>query len=557
MNSKQKHINEAKNIVYDYIESVNNGKRKAGKWEIKAIERYLNDKKNGHKRGLVFDEWAAVKIIIFFRYLNHFKGEYAGKPFNLPGWQAFIVWNLFGWKNESKNTRRFNESYIEVAKKNGKSTFAAGIEFAMLLADNESAPEIYSAATTRDQAKIVFDTAVNIAKRSPKIYDKVEIWKNSITQESNAGLIQPVSSEAGTVEGKNSHCAVIDEYHIHKTSEVKDNLRSGMAGRKQPLLFTITTAGYNRYLPCYRKRNIIQQILQGQIHDDSQFGIIFTIDDNDEWDDPDMFEKANPNLGASPNKEFLLKELKSAKVESGEKEVSFKTKHLNMWVDASKVWISDDLWMQNADPLPMQELEGATAYAGLDLSSTRDITAYVLIFDFPQKLYILPFFWIPEMNYMDRVKKDNVNYDIWVKKGLIKTTPGNAIDYEYLERDILEINKKYNIRETAYDPWGGASIVPKLINEGMPMHPFRQGFLSMSDPTKNLEVKALRKELAHGGNEVLRWMCSNIELKKDPAGNIKIDKEKSMDKVDGMVALVMALGQLQKSIDIEPDLEIW
>ena len=438
MTRKEIVINEAIERVDSYINAVITGDRMAGELEIKAVERYLHDIKTGHKRPdndkIYFDTNAAVKAILFFNYLNHFKGTFAGKPFVLPGWQAFIIWSLFGWKRSNTEKRRFTEAYIEVAKKNGKSTFAAGIQLYMLIADNESAPEIYSAATTRDQASIVFETAKEIVRRSPKIKEKVEIWKHSLVYNDIAGTIKPVSSQAGTVEGKNSHFAVIDEYHLHKTSEVKDNLRSGMAGRTQPLLFTITTAGYNRYLPCYRKREIGKKILSGQIIDDSQFIMIYTIDDGDEWDNPKVFAKANPNLGASPDLEFLMTELKTAKNEGGEKEVSFKTKHLNKWVDAAKVWIPDSVWMNgNKGPIEEEELLGAKCYAGLDLSSVRDITAYILVFPFPDRYIILSYFWMPEMNYEERVKRDGVNYDIWIKKGLIKVTPGNAIDYDKLE----------------------------------------------------------------------------------------------------------------------------
>ena len=559
--ANEKQINEVKSRVFEYVEAVETGTRKAGKLEKLAIKRFKNDLATGatwsDDEKIYFDTDAATKAVLFFNHLRHFKGEFAGRPFILPGWQAFIIYNLFGWKKASNGKRRFNEAYIEVSKKNGKSTFAAGVQLLMLLMDGEAGAEIYSAASSRKQAGIVLDTAIEIAKKSPQIKKRVGILAKAITVEETASFIQAVSSEADNIEGNNTHCAIIDEYHVHKTSEVKDNLRSGMAGRAQPLMLTITTAGFNRFGPCYLKRQTSVKILEGIIKDESQFIIIYTIDEGDEWTDPENFEKANPNLGANPSLEFLKGELKTALNEGGTKETNFKTKHLNVWTDAASVWIQAATWNQGAAPLPMEELEGAQCFGGLDLSSVRDLTAYVLYFPFDEnKNYILPFFWMPELNYEERVKKDNVNYNIWIDQGFIRTTPGNAIDYDFILADILAINEKYNVKKVAFDRWNSASIVPKLINEGVNLEQFGQGFGSMNGPTKELEAKVLRGEIIHGGNPVLAWMCSNVEIEKNPAGDIKINKKKSAEKVDGMVSLVMALAMASQEPEEVPGVTI-
>lgn len=559
---KEKIIKEIQERVDGYVEAVQTGARLAGELEKLAIQRYLDDLATGHKRPIeeriYFDTDSAAKAVNFFSYLRFFEGSLAGQPFVLPPWQAFIIWNIFGWKSHATEKRRFTEAYIEIAKKNGKSTFAAGIQLMMLITDNEPGAQIFSAAATRYQASIVLRAAIEIAKKSPKILERVKIWTNSIVVESSASFIQAVSSEANNVEGKHAHCSIIDEYHVHKTSDVKDNLRSGMGSRSQPLEFVITTAGYNKLGPCYRKRGVCVKILKRQLIDESQFVMIYTTDEGDEWDNPEVWEKSNPNLGINPNIKFLKDELKKAQNEGGEKEVSFKTKHLNMWVDAAKVWIQDAIWMLgNQGPLPMDELATAEAFAGLDLASVRDITSYVLTFKFPETTYILPFFWMPELNYQERVKKDGVNYDIWIKAGLMRVTPGNAIDIEYIKRDILQINQDFNIKKTAYDRWGSAALIAALVEEGLNIEEFGQGYGSMSAPTKKMEAMALRGEFSHAGNPILRWMCSNIMISTNPAGDIKIDKSKCAEKVDGMVALVMALGVSEQPEDDEGSVDVW
>lgn len=526
-----------------YAYDVLNGEILVCRFVMLAVQRHFADLKNGHKRELYFDEAAAWRAINFFKFLKHSKGEFAGKPFELSPWQQFIVWVLFGWLRED-GTRRFRYGYTEISRKNGKTTFAAGIGLYMMLGDKESGAEVYSAATTRDQAKICFEEAQRMVSKSG-LKQYATVYKHNIHSTGTASKFEPLSSDADSLDGLNPHCAVIDEYHAHKDAEIYNVMKSAMGARTQPLQFIITTAGFNKFGPCYQLRKTLLEILEGKKEDDAFFAMVYTLDEDDDWTDETVWIKANPNLHYIPTMlNYLKQECKQA-INNVSEEVNFKTKNLNVWTDASKTWLADAVWMQGKDEVDPFELAGRECYAGLDLASTRDITAFVLFFpaEDGESFMILPFFWIPEMSYQERVKKDGVNYDAWIKEGFIRTTPGNTTDYDQVKADIIALGAQYQIKSIAFDRWNSSQLVNQLVDEGATLSPFGQGFVSMNAPTKELEKMVYEGKLQHGGNPVLRWMCGNIEIKRDPAGNIKIDKGKSSEKVDGMVALVMAIGE--------------
>jgi phage terminase large subunit-like protein len=533
-----------------YANDITEGRILACKWVKLACQRHLTDLKEGAARGLHFDETAATRAINFIQLLRHIKGKWANekKTITLEPWQQFIIANIFGWK-KANGKRRFRYGYTEVPRKNGKTALAAGIANYMLVADNESGSEVYTAATTRDQAKECFTAAKAMMKKlrldSPKMGKLVTVYEHNVHILSNSSKMEAVSSDADTLDGKNPHCAIIDEYHAHKTDDVYNVMKSGMGAREQPLQFTITTAGFNKLSPCYALRKNCLDLLEGIKEDDSTFCIIYTLDKEDEedWSNPLNWSKANPNYGVSVYPDYIKEECTQA-INMPSQQVNFLTKNLNVWTDAAEVWIPDTKWMAGAEESP--DLAGRTFYGGLDLASTSDITAFVKLFPPTEEdgLYdVVCRFWIPEETVYHRSKKDGVPYLEWMRQGYIEATPGNVTDYAYIRHAILEDCESFNAAKIAYDRWNSSQLVNELVDEGLPMSPFGQGFASMSAPTKQIERLALMGKLRHGGNPVLRWMCRNVEIQRNPAGDLKMDKGKSKEKIDGMIGLAMCMGE--------------
>ena len=438
-------------------------------------------------------------------------------------------------------TRRFRYAYVEIARKNGKTALSAGIGLYMLFADGESRPEVYSAATVKDQARICFSDAVEIVKATD-LKNYLTPYRNSIVYELKGGMMKPLSSDYGTHDGLNPSCGIIDEFHAHKDSGMFDVIKSAFGARKQPLMFIITTAGFNKAGACYAYRDNVIKILRGINEDDTLFGIIYTMDANEEWDNPQMWIKSNPNLGVSLFPNYLEDQVNDAK-NRPEAVRNVMTKNVNLWVDAEKTWILDDAWMKCVGTTEIEDLRGCECWGGLDLSNVSDITAFVLIFHENDKFQLLPFFWIPEEKMLEKIRKENINYDLWVKAGFVKVTSGNVLDYEFVKADILQIVEIYDLQSSAYDRWNSSQTIIDLQNEGMECNPFGQGYGSMSAPSKEFEKLVLSEKIEHFGNPVLRWMLSSTLIKTDPAGNIKPDKEKSVQKIDGIVASIMALGE--------------
>ena len=505
-----------------------------------AVDRYYRDMDNALDKGWYFDRKAAQRAISFIERLKHTKGQWAGLRFKLEPWQQFIIWNIFGWKM-ADGTRRFRYAYVEIARKNGKTALSAGIGLYMLFADGESRPEVYSAATVKDQARICFSDAVEIVKATD-LKNYLTPYRNSIVYELKGGMMKPLSSDYGTHDGLNPSCGIIDEFHAHKDSGMFDVIKSAFGARKQPLMFIITTAGFNKAGACYAYRDNVIKILRGINEDDTLFGIIYTMDSNEEWDNPQMWIKSNPNLGVSLFPNYLEDQVNDAK-NRPEAVRNVMTKNVNLWVDAEKTWILDESWMKCVGTTEIEDLRGCECWGGLDLSNVSDITAFVLIFHENDKFQLLPFFWIPEEKMLEKIRKENINYDLWVKAGFVKVTSGNVLDYEFVKADILQITEMYDLQSSAYDRWNSSQTIIDLQNEGMDCNPFGQGYGSMSAPSKEFEKLVLSEKIEHFGNPVLRWMLSSTLIKTDLAGNIKPDKEKSVQKIDGIVASIMALGE--------------
>lgn len=539
-------------LAHRYIEDVITERMPVCKPVRQAVQRHLNDLETGKDRGLFFDERAAGKALAFFSFLRHTKGKWAGKPLELSPWQAFVVYCIFGWKF-TDGTRRFRYSYVEVPRKNGKTTFAAGVALYMMVADAESGAEVYTGATTRDQARICFEEAQNMVRKAPDLQKRLTVYKYNIHSLATASKMEPVSSDYNTLDGLNPHCVILDELHAYKNSGLFDIFKSATGARAQPLVFMITTAGFNKEWFCYGLRKSILSILDGAVQDDSMFGMIYTLDENDDWQDPTVWAKANPNYGISVSEQYIKQECHSATIRPSER-VNFLTKNLNVWTDAADVWIPDEIWMLGSNPIDEASLEGKVCYGGLDLASVSDFNCEALVFPADDGYFdVLLRCWIPEDTVKKRVENGLADLERWIEAGWVRVTPGNVTDYNILKRDILEDFQKFNYQSMAKDRWNSSHLVQELndelgavFREGKyvsKISDFGQGFQSMSTPTKELEKLALQGKIRHGGNPVLRWMLRNVMVRYDPSGNIKLDKEKSSEKIDGVVASVMALGE--------------
>ena len=541
------------NLAEAFISDVESGKLPSCTYIKQAVKRHKNDLKGADKRGFYFDKAAGEQAIELFSLFRHTSGQWAKQPFKLQPWQAFLIYCLFGWKKKESGLRRFTKAYIEVAKKNGKSELAAGIALVGAFFDDEYGAEVYSAANKLDQASICWRAGVQMAKFMKSDYpddgldfEVHESFNNrKIFNRDDGSFFAPVAADSKTLDGLRPHFAIIDEYHEAPDDGVLRNLESGTVSRTQPLLFIITTAGFNRFGPCYQVRKVVGDILLGTKTDDSFFGMIFTLDEADDWQDEKNWIKANPSIGVTPTWDAMRSQYVKAINEGASAEINFKTKNLNIWTSTSATWVKDVDWMANAAPFDVATLRGRECTAGLDLASITDLAALVLFFparNNEERHIVLPFFWLPEDTAVQRSKTDGVPYLDWVRDALVEATPGNVIDEKYVQASILDLFGVYKINSIQYDRFNATSLVLALQDEGLSLNPFGQGFVSMNAPIKQLEKMLLSREINHLGNPVLRWMCGNIQAKYDPAGNIKFDKAKSAEKIDGMVALAMAVG---------------
>ena len=492
-----------------------------------------------------YDKEYADFAVAFIESLCHTKGTWAGKRFELMDWQEQIIRDLFGILKPN-GYRQFNTAYIEIPKKNGKSELAAAVALLLTCGDGEQRAEVYGAAADRQQASIVFDVAADMVRMCPALNKRVKILASQkrLIYEPTNSFYQVLSAEAYSKHGFNVHGVVFDELHSQPNRKLYDVLTKGSGdARMQPLFFLITTAGTDTHSICYEVHQKAQDIIDGRKIDPTFYPVIYGADDTEDWTSPKVWKKCNPSLGETIGMDKVKTACESAKQNPGE-ENSFRQLRLNQWVKQAVRWMPMDKWDKCAFAVNEEQLEGRVCYGGLDLSSTTDITAFVLVFpplDEEDKYIILPYFWIPEDTLDLRVKRDHVPYDVWQRQGYLQTTEGNVVHYGYIEKFIEKLGKKFNIREIAFDRWGAVQMVQNLEGMGFTVVPFGQGFKDMSPPTKELMKLTLEQKIAHGGHPVLRWNMDNIFIRTDPAGNIKADKEKSTEKIDGAVATIMAL----------------
>lgn len=487
----------------------------------------------------------ADSAIDFIKCLKHSKGEWAGKNFELLDWQEKIVRDIFG-TIKPNGYRQFTQAYVEIPKKNGKSALSSALALYLLCADGEKGAEIYSCAGDRQQASIVFNESVAMVQQCPALAKRIKILastKRMVYLETNS-FYQVLSAEAGTKHGFSAHGVIFDELHVQKTRDFFDVMTKGSGdARRQPLFFYITTAGNDTNSICYEVHQKALDIIEGRKFDSTFYPIIYGAKEDEDWTSPEVWKKANPSLGITIDIEKVQAACDSAKNTPSE-ENSFRQLRLNQWTKQSVRWMPMHEYDACKVDFTAADLEGRICYGGLDLSSTSDLTAFVLVFppiDNDDKYYILPYFWLPEETIDLRVRRDHVPYDVWKRQGFFETTEGNVVHYGYIEQFIAELGERFNIKEIAYDRWGAVQMVQDLEGLGFTVVPFGQGFSSMSPPTKELMKLVLEKKFAHNGHPVLRWNFDNIYIRQDPANNIKMDKSKSTEKIDGAVATVMAL----------------
>ena len=492
-----------------------------------------------------YDKDEADFVVAFIEQLKHTKGEFYNQPFKLIDWQEQIIRDVFGILKED-GYRQFNTVYIEVPKKCGKSELAAAVALFMLTADGEQRAEVYGCAADRDQASLVFDVACDMARLCKPLERRCDIRpsRKSIHFGPTSSTYKAVSADVAGKSGINVSALIFDELWVQKSRDFYQMMTSGTSdARRNPLHFIITTAGNDMNSICYEIHQKAVDILEGRKQDEHFYPVIYGAAESDDWTDPKVWIKANPSLGITIEIDKVQAACEQAKQNPAE-ENAFRQLRLNQWVKQAVRWMPMEKWDACAFPVDEKALEGRICYAGLDLSSTTDISSLVLVFppeDEEDRYMVLPYFWLPKEILDLRVKRDHVPYDVWNKQGLFDLTEGNVIHYNYIEKKIEELGERFNIREIAYDRWGASQLSQDLEDMGFTVVPFGQGYKDMSPPTKELMKLVLEQKIAHGGQPVLRWMMDNIYIRTDPAGNIKADKEKSTEKIDGAVAMIMGL----------------
>lgn len=528
------------------------------KWTRLAIERHYRDLENAHDRGLVFSDLHARHALQFFDFLKHSKGKWARQPFVLSDWQAFWTALMFGWLRFD-GTRRYRKAYFRVARKNGKTTWIAGIGLYLFCGDDEAGAEVFTAATKLSQAKLIHVESEMMVRQSKELSRHITIQRNNLFIEGTSCKYVPLGADAKTEDGLNPHGALIDELHAHPSRELYDVIDSATGSREQPLMLMITTAGFGGLETiCRIEDEYVKGILEETIEDDKYLGVIYQLDEaeklgdeleyadekSDDWQDERHWIKANPNLGISVNIEKLREAATKAKQDPTALD-NFLTKHLDMWVKGARKWMPLKQWKKCAAKYTFDDLKNADAvFAGLDLASVSDLCSLVIVANMPDgKKRIWGKHYLPEDKALATENKNAALYKRWADAGWLTLTEGNVTDYNYIERDIHAMMASLPIQEVAFDKYNATQIVNNLQAEDVPMIEFRQGFLSMSPAMKQLEIDILTGRLQHPNDPVINWAISNVVMSRDAAGNQKPDKEKSIGKIDPVVAMIMATGR--------------
>nr|WP_286197223.1 terminase TerL endonuclease subunit [Variovorax boronicumulans] len=541
-----------------YARGVADGSIVACKWTVLACRRHLRDLEASLDEAYAYEysHALAARVCEFVELLPHIKGEWAraGRLLQLEPWQCFILCSAFGWVRRKDGRRRFRDVYVEVPRKNAKSTLSSGVALYMLCADGEAGAEVFSAATSREQARIVFDDAKQMAARSPGLSSDLglAILQHSLVVRHTASRFAPLVAKGGSLEGLNPHFSVVDELHAHNSRDVYDVLDVGRGARSQPLLWCITTAGSNRAGICYERRQHLTEVLQGVTDDPTTFGIIYTIDADDVWHDPRSWYKANPNLGISVSLDDMEASCRKAQATASAVN-NFLTKRLDVWVNAATAWMDMVAWDRCADTsLTPDRVAHLPCVISLDLASKVDVAAAVRIFYDAEadRYFLIPTFWLPERQVEIG---SNSQYDGWRRAGHLKVTDGEVTDYDQIEDALRADICTFQVQEIPYDPWQATQLASHMLAEGAPMVEYRQTVQNMSEPMKMLEALVLKPgKLVHDGNPVMTWMISNVVCHRDAKDNVYPRKERDQNKIDGAVAAIMALGRMRQQTEAAP-----
>lgn len=532
-----------------YALGVDRGEVVAGELVKLACARHLADLEHGHQRGLRYDPEAAQTALDFFGLLRHSKGRWAGQTFSLQPWQEFLVGSVFGWKR-ADGSRRFRVGHLEVARKNGKTTLAAGVGLLLLVLDGEGGAEVYTVATKRDQAKLTHEESVRMVRASHALGRRVTVVRDNLSVGATNSKYAPLTSEGDSLDGLNVHGAICDELHAWPQRLLWDVLETSTGARRQPLFLVTTTAGTGRHGIWWERRELAIKALKARGPtdagwDDSLFGLVYTLDEADDWLDEKVWAKANPSLGVTLTLEELREKTAQAK-ESPGKQNPHRRLRLNVPTEQVSRWLDVAVWDEGAQAVDAGALKGRPCWGGLDLARVRDLSALVLLFpprEDGERWQLLAWFWCPQEDIESRSRRDRVPYDLWARQGFLTATPGNFTDFGAIGKKVVELAGVYDLREVAYDRTFAGELVQTLTDEGIKMVEFGQGFLSMAGPTGEFERLVVGRQLRHGGHPILRWNAQNVAVRQDPAGNLKPDKERSGERIDGITGGVMALGR--------------
>lgn len=541
---KNPHCKKAHTYALDVI----SGKIPVCKWAQRTCQRHLDNlaRQKDKTYPYRFDETLGGRVCRFIEQLPHIKGPKAGQNIQLEAWQCFILVCVFGWVRKDNGKRRYRRVYIEVPRGNAKSTISSGVGLYCLTADGEGGAEVYSAATTRDQARIVFSVAQQMVRKRPQMMASLgaESHAHAISVVRSASKFEALSAEGNSLDGLNIHAALVDELHAHKTREVYDVLETGTGKREQSLLWTITTAGSNRAGICYEVRTYLTKLLDGVFEDDSFFGIIYTVDDGDDWTEPATWIKANPCWGVSVMPDVVA-QLAQKAMQMPAAQNNFKTKHLNVWVNADTAWMDMRAWDRCGDStLSIEDFAGKPCIIGLDLASKTDIAAKIRLFsedrDDGRHYFMFGSYYLPEAAVTDG---RNSQYAGWEIEGWLITTPGDVLDFDTVKAEILDDSSRFAVQEIGYDPWQATQLAQQLQAEGATMVEYRNTVANFSAPMKEIDALVRSGRLHHDGDPVLAWMVSNVVCHIDAKENIYPRKERPENKIDGVVALITALGR--------------
>ena len=525
-----------KQPYYKYAKGVVQGEINACKHVKKACERFLDDL---DRDDLVFKCDVVERAVKFIATLHHFTGKSANRPFILEPWQSFIVANIVGWYWKESNTRRFSSSYIECARKQGKTALAASLCLYYLIADGEGGAEVLLCANSKEQAKIAFDMCRNFCRGLDPKEKLLRTYRADVFFDTSNSKLKVLAADDSKLDGFNASFGLIDEYHAAKNSKIRDVIKSSMGMRQNPHLCTITTAGFDKNAPCYQLRSVAIEVLNGLKTDDEMFIAIYSLDEGDDWTEETNWEKSNPNLGVTVTKKYISGQVNQAKNNPSE-EVGVKTKTLNVWCDASTVWNPEHFIIDASDNFDITALDSKECYIGVDLGATSDLTAVAILVPVEDKFYIKVHYYLPESALVEKTDKEL--YKFWRSQNYLTVTPGNVTDYDFITNDLMNYFKTLNIHLISYDPYNATQWAIDCTQHGLPLQPYAQNLSSFNKPTKELERLMMSGRIILDNNAINRYCFANVELKSDWNGNIKPAKCQDKKKIDGVIAIIEALG---------------